>query len=265
MRDRGIGSARAALVARWFGVTDNQVRGTTDDGTAPTPAIDIAGGRLILLTGASGSGKSTLLRRLRRGSNRSARWVDLNDVRLGQAAVIDAMAEAMGGEGDDETTIVAALEALSRVGLGEVWSYLRTPAELSEGQRWRLRLALALARVGRLVEGGGGFDEDDGGNKGTCGAPAKRGRGGGRRGDGVMGRWGEGARLVVIGADEFAAPLDRVTALVVSRALRKTVSGRRDLCAVVATARDDLEVALDPDLVVRCDFGAFTVCGRGVS
>ena len=223
MRDRGIGSARAALVARWFGVTDNQVRGRTGDGAAPTPAIDIAGGRLILLTGASGSGKSTLLRRLRRGSNRSARWVDLNDIRLGQAAVIDAMAEAMGGEGDDETTIVAALEALSRVGLGEVWSYLRTPAELSEGQRSRLRLALALARAKP--------------------PPDKP--------------------LRVLSADEFAAPLDRVTALVVSRALRKAVTAKPDLCAVVATAREDLEVALDPDLVVHCDFGAFTVCERG--
>jgi hypothetical protein len=128
------------------------------------------------------------------------------------------MADATGG-GDHEASVVAALETLSRVGLGEVWTYLRTPAQLSEGQRWRLRLALGLARA----------------------------------------RPAQGRDLCVLAIDEFAAPLDRVTARVVARALRKAVSARRDLCAIVATSHDDLVGALAPDVVVRCDFGAFDV------
>jgi ABC-type ATPase with predicted acetyltransferase domain len=69
--------------------------------------------------------------------------------------------------------------------------------------------------------------------------------------------------LVVLAADEFAAPLDRITALVVARALRKAVSARPDLCAIVATTREDLATALNPDLIVHCDFGVFEVQERG--
>ena len=137
------------------------------------------------------------------------------------------MAEAMAGDRDatDQSAIMAALEALSRVGLGEVWTYLRTPAQLSEGQRWRLRLALALARA----------------------------------------RPAPGKALRVLAADEFAAPLDRVTALVVARALRKAVTAKPNLCAIIATSHQDLAAALKPDLTVHCDFGIFHLHERGSS
>lgn len=217
-------TARAAMVARWFGVGPEAVEsaGRMTVGV-PAPRVRLGGGWVVLLTGASGAGKSTLLGRLRRRYARRATWVDLpaiddvtgeDDDRL----VIDVMTDAMGG-GDDEASVVAALEALSRVGLGEVWTYLRTPRQLSEGQRWRLRLALGLA----------------------------------------IARPAPGRSLCVLAIDEFAAPLDAVTALVVARALRKAVTARPDLCAVVATSHDDLAGALAPDVVVRCDFGSFAL------
>ena len=226
-------SVRAAMVARWFGVG----RGAVESARkvmmgAPWPRVQLRGGCVVLLTGASGAGKSTFLRRLRRRSGRGVGWVDLaaiDDAAFARGLVIDVMAEAMGG-GEDEASVVAALEALSRVGLGEVWTYLRRPAELSEGQRWRLRLAVALARAGGVSGEGVG--------------QARPPKGGGR------------GKLCVLAADEFAAPLDRVTAMVVARALRKAISARADLCAVVATSHDDLLGALAPDVVVRCDFGA---------
>ena len=239
MRNRGnrtgVGSLRAQVVAQWFGVEVPERIGPPATGTAPD--VPLGGGKIVLLTGASGAGKSTLLRSLYRKHHRSVNWVDLADVRLGRGMVIDLMAEATGG-GDSEADILAALDALSRVGLGEVWTYLRRPGQLSEGQRWRLRLALAMARAGA----------------------------GGRQGDGEVGRQGvgeAGRRLTVLAADEFAAPLDRVTALVVARALRKAVSGRPDLCVVVASTREDLLAALDPDVVVTCDFGLFNLQERG--
>jgi hypothetical protein len=60
-------------------------------------------------------------------------------------------------------------------------------------------------------------------------------------------------------ADEFAALLDRVTAHVVARALRRAIDASPQRSAIVATSHDDLEGALLPDVVVRCDFGRATV------
>jgi uncharacterized protein len=220
---KGKWPTRAQIIARWFGVEQAAAaQAVRSSRMNPLPPLELGGGRIVLLAGPSGAGKSTLLQRLRRKRSRSTSWVDLRSVHLPKCLVIDAMAEAMGG-GCDEGSIVAALEALSRFGLGEVWSYLRTAGQLSEGQRWRLRLALALARARPVAAG-----------KALC----------------------------VLAADEFGAPLDRVTALVVARALRRAVSARGDLCAIVASTREDLGAALDPDVVVECDFGRFHVRER---
>jgi ABC-type ATPase with predicted acetyltransferase domain len=232
----GQASSRAARVARWFGVEREAEAITRASSSLPpppnSPPLDPRGGQLILLTGPSGSGKSTLLRHLRR-QNPRARWCDLSRTPLPRrGTVVDAMTLAMthGRADDDRETdavIVAALDALSRVGLGEVWTYLRPPAQLSEGQRWRLRLALALTRTHPNAHG-------------TCSMRYPR----------------RAKPLAILAADEFAAPLDRVTAAVVARALRKAVHARPDdLCAIVATAHHDLIPALAPDVIVRCDFG----------
>lgn len=68
---------------------------------------------------------------------------------------------------------------------------------------------------------------------------------------------GETPTTLVI--DEFAAVLDRVTACVVSHALRRMVEQTPGLCAVLATSHDDLVRALAPARVVRCDFDRVTV------
>jgi ABC-type ATPase with predicted acetyltransferase domain len=216
-----MGSERAQVVARWFGVEAVEAEGARRRREGgQKPHVPLRGGQIVLLSGASGAGKSTLLRSLYRKYHRATPWIDLAGVRLGGKVVIDLMAEAAGG-GRTEADILGALDALSRVGLGEVWTYLKRPGQLSEGQRWRLRLALALARTNVTGD------------------------------------------LCVLAADEFAAPLDRVTALVVARALRKAATARPNLCAVVATPRDDLLAALDPDIVVECDFGLFNLHERG--
>lgn len=58
--------------------------------------------------------------------------------------------------------------------------------------------------------------------------------------------------------DEFANPLDRVTATVVAHALRRMVD-RTDLSAILATTREDLDRALRPEIKIACDFGAVRV------
>jgi ABC-type ATPase with predicted acetyltransferase domain len=241
MKTRGKCSRRAGIVARWFGITAKDVQ-TQLIARPQVPEIHPRSGQIILLSGPSGAGKSTLLRQLFRQHRRRTNWIDMQKIELPRVPVIDLLADYF-GEPSDEAAILAALRALSRVGLGEVWTYLRTPDQLSDGQRWRLRLAVGLARalegLGVGVQGSGEGEE---------------GSGKGRR---------SSARLNILAADEFAAPLDRVTALVVARALRKAVDRQPDLCAIVATTRDDLLPALAPDVHVRCDFGVYDLSLRG--
>ena len=197
-----IRSKRAKKVAEMFGVEADP---GSYAGFVDSAAIEIRPGTVTLVTGASGSGKSTLLRELGR-KFRTRAWVDVSRIRLDDVPVVDCF-------GSDD--LVAVLMTLGRVGLGEVWTYLRTPAELSEGQRWRLRMALALWRM--------------------------------REKPGVL------------VADEFCAFLDRVTAKVVARCLRKTIDAHPEIAAVLASPHEDLEAALRPEAMVRCDFGAISV------
>jgi len=185
---------------------------------APEPT-DVAGppqslpiprtGQLMLITGASGSGKSTLLRQIIANEQSTGRrTIDLARLVLPDVPVVDCL---------PDLPLEAALALLGRMGLGEAWTYLRTPAELSDGQRWRLRLAVALHEFER-----------------------------------------EPDRPAVLVCDEFAALLDRVTAAIVSRSIRKVIAAHANLAAVVATSHDDVVQPLAPDRIVRCDFGVFT-------
>ena len=116
-----------------------------------------------------------------------------------------------------------AMDELARVGLAEVWTWLRPPSQLSEGQRWRLRLALAMHAV----------DSDS------------------------------DRRPTLIVCDEFAALLDRVTAFVVAGVLRRFVDTHAArVSAIVATSHDDLRKPLDPDAIAECDFGQVSVRQR---
>jgi uncharacterized protein len=236
-----IRSSNAAMVARWFGLR----RAEPDEQLLPAkiaacgPQVPLpAPGTVLLITGPSGAGKSTLLRELRRraahaGSAGDVRtWIDLNESDSGltdakDRPVVDCF-------GDEHASLRDVLLLLSRVGLGEVWSYLRPPAELSEGQRWRFRLALALHRSRATTCVQGCEDAD---------VPQRQ-------------LLLQHQPLPLIACDEFAALLDRVTAMVVARCLRRAVDADRSrLSAIVATSHDDLQPALKPDAIAWCDFG----------
>jgi predicted ABC-type transport system involved in lysophospholipase L1 biosynthesis ATPase subunit len=104
-------------------------------------ARELSPGSITLITGPSGSGKSTLLRALAASVQESGRSVlvardmlrSREDRRvLDLCAPLDAF---------------AAMRLLSRVGLGDAAVFARRACELSDGQRARLRLALALRRA----------------------------------------------------------------------------------------------------------------------
>jgi ABC-type glutathione transport system ATPase component len=194
-------SPRAAEVARWFALQIPPCPSRFEPSAIPPLP---ASGQILLITGPSGSGKSLLLNRYRTRAPGGPRCIDLHRLRLPQRPLVDCL---------PALSTADTLRALAEVGLGEAWTCLRMPAELSEGQRWRLRLAIALHRSRRLRRPG------------------------------------------MLLADEFAALLDRVSACIVARVVRRCIARQPGLCAVLATSHDDLAGALCPDLHLHCDFG----------
>jgi len=118
-----------------------------------------------------------------------------------------------------------SLRLLSTAGLADAFLLLRRPGELSDGQRWRLRLAHALAAlVPEEVERPGG--------------------GGG----------GAGALRVLV-ADEMASTLDRLCARAVAYRLRRTAT-RHGVTVLAASAHEDVVEDLAPDVLVVKEAGS---------
>ena len=133
-------SDRAREVARYFEIEDR-----TAADAHPQPLMESGllesmlpcPGKISLITGASGSGKSSLLASVRQQLTH-VEFVDLAQIELHQVPIVDLF---------PHLTLPETLGLLSKTGLSEAWSYLRLPAELSDGQQWRLRIALALEAV----------------------------------------------------------------------------------------------------------------------
>lgn len=94
--------------------------------------VEVNQGDVVFITGQSGSGKSTLLRELARQMSESGLKVTaIDDVTFEDKALIDQLGANM----------MEASELLSRAGINDAYLAIRKPAELSDGQRYRLRLA----------------------------------------------------------------------------------------------------------------------------
>ena len=115
-------------VADLFGLPERE----PPHAVAENVTLDLRPGDVALFTGPSGSGKSSLLREV-------AKQVDAADafaLELPERPLIDTQ----------PGPVADRLALLAGCGLSEARLLLRTPAELSEGQRYRFRLAFALSR-----------------------------------------------------------------------------------------------------------------------
>lgn len=97
--------------------------------------LEINPGDIVYITGQSGSGKTILLKQCIDALDRGDQYVaNIDDVVLEEVPLVDQIGE----------TMKESLEILSRVGLNDAYLFIRKPSELSDGQRYRLRLAHLL-------------------------------------------------------------------------------------------------------------------------
>jgi ABC-type ATPase with predicted acetyltransferase domain len=98
--------------------------------------LTVEPGDVVYITGQSGSGKSLLLKELERQMTEEGRQViNLDRLELDNNL---PLVDQVGTDTND------ALRILSIAGLNDAYLYLRRPNELSDGQRYRFRLAKAI-------------------------------------------------------------------------------------------------------------------------
>ncbi len=171
-------------------------------------------GGIALVTGPSGAGKSSILRQLTRQLLLRESRVVLVQPPSNFLHEPRPPLDLLRG------SLTADIRLLCQCGLAEAPLWLRPARALSEGQRWRLALAIALAT-------------------------ARNSR----------------ATTACIVADEFASTLDRVTARTLAMSIRREWKSLQGCRLVVASAHDDLEHWLAPDVTLHVD-AAFVLHAR---
>lgn len=97
--------------------------------------VSVPQGSVVYVTGQSGSGKSTLLRALADGLTEAGKHVsNIDAVEFTDEPIIDQLGSDMN----------EATRLLAMAGISDAYLYIRKPSELSDGQRYRFRLAKLL-------------------------------------------------------------------------------------------------------------------------
>lgn len=96
--------------------------------------LDVNPGDIIYITGQSGSGKSLLLRELAKQLEQKFLVANIDEVEYEDQPLIDQM-----GEKTED-----AIRYLSAAGLNDAYLFIRKPKELSDGQKYRFRIAKLL-------------------------------------------------------------------------------------------------------------------------
>ncbi|NLE30427.1 MAG: ATP-binding cassette domain-containing protein [Phycisphaerae bacterium] len=101
--------------------------------------ISLAPSQILFITGPSGSGKSTLIKILKKSLTPN---LDLEKISFQPKKILPDQFPL---------PLPHALHYLALAGLADAFILLRTPSELSDGQRYRLKLALAFSKSPPLI------------------------------------------------------------------------------------------------------------------
>lgn len=97
--------------------------------------LEIKQGDIVYITGQSGSGKSTILHELKNEMTKAGLKVaDFGDLKVTDEPIVDQVYPK-------EKSLSKPLELFALVGLSDANLFLRSPKELSDGQRYRFMLA----------------------------------------------------------------------------------------------------------------------------
>jgi len=206
---------KVAAVMRMFGVDLDRLK--RPPAAVCKCRIELRPGDICYITGPSGSGKSVLLQELYAAADESER-INLDGIDLpNDRSLVDCI----------DGNFFEALSILSKAGLNDVFCVLNRPGRLSDGQKYRFRLAKALQSAG----GGprAGHIDSIACACATTGA-------------------GNGAGKIVF-ADEFCSALDRITAAVVAYNVRRFAT-RHKVMFILASSHDDILTDLAPEVLV---------------
>lgn len=137
-RWRGKLTDKVVQVCRMFGLTSDRL---TKRCIVNNCRLEINDGDIVYITGPSGAGKSVLLKELEKAIPASER-VNLARIKLPRdKTLIDCI----------DADLLTSLRMLSDAGLNDVFCILNQPVNLSEGQKYRFRLAMAMAAKRKLI------------------------------------------------------------------------------------------------------------------
>jgi len=135
---------KAADVMRAFGITVQRLR---NNAVVHRCEIKLSSGEIAYITGPSGSGKSVLLREFYNTFS-SGDKINIDDIPLpNDKTCVDCISEIsnLKSQISDSGGFLETLRTLSYAGLTDVFCVLNSPANLSEGQKYRYRIAKAIA------------------------------------------------------------------------------------------------------------------------
>lgn len=134
-------SDKAAAVMRMFGLTMDTLADKMQTHSSSAAQLEINDGDIVYITGPSGAGKTVLLKELEKAVPAQQR-LDLAQIRLPRdKTLIDCI----------DADVVMGLRLLSVAGLSDCLCILNQPANLSDGQKYRFRLAMAIAAKKKFV------------------------------------------------------------------------------------------------------------------
>lgn len=143
---RGKITDRIASVCRMFGLTIERLQ---EHSNRHSCRLEIEPGDIVYITGPSGAGKSVLMTELQKAfpANDS---INLADIELpNDKTVIDCLyaTELLSAD----VGLLTSLQILSTAGLNDCFCILNQPVNLSEGEKYRFRLAMALAARKKVI------------------------------------------------------------------------------------------------------------------